>query len=205
MREEFLNLPMHNPMLGYLSSLNANFVPVLDYLICFKSELGLALQRMIESYNLIIMSQFKNYYNNENLKTREFTDKVQLVDVRIKDVNQQKAEQDYKRELINTLIESKDKIINELTMRVDALEQKDKDLQEYIVSTKMSMDEPDARIEAEKQKILDQIATADVESDALSSDSDLQLADNKASGFYDNACNDYSETEVERTNNLNNM
>ena len=43
MREEFLNLPHHSPMLGYLSTLNANFVPILDYLICFKSELGLSL------------------------------------------------------------------------------------------------------------------------------------------------------------------
>ena len=43
MREEFLNMPQHNPLLGYLSTLNANFVPILDYLICFKGELGLSL------------------------------------------------------------------------------------------------------------------------------------------------------------------
>ena len=55
MREDFLNLPMHSPLLGYLSTLNASFVPVLDYLICFKSELGLCLQRMVESYNMILM------------------------------------------------------------------------------------------------------------------------------------------------------
>ena len=46
---------------------------------------------------------------------------------------------------------------------------------------------------------------ADMESEEISSDSDLQLADNKAAGYYDNACNDYQSTEVERTNNLNNM
>ena len=95
MREDFLNLPQHSPMLGYLSTLNACFVPVLDYLICFKSELGLSLQRMIESYNLIIMSQFRNYHTTENVKTREFTDKVHHVDGRIKEVTLQKAKQDY--------------------------------------------------------------------------------------------------------------
>ena len=32
-------------------------------------------------------------------------------------------------------------------MRVDALEEKDRELQEYIKSTKMNLDEPDARVE----------------------------------------------------------
>lgn len=80
MREEFLNLPTHSPLLGQLSTLNACFVPILDYLICFKSELGLCLQRMIESYNLIILAQFKGYFNTENDKTKEFTDKLNFVD-----------------------------------------------------------------------------------------------------------------------------
>jgi len=32
---------------------------------------------------------------------------------------------------------------------------------------------------------------ADVESEELSSDSDMQLAENKAAGYYDSACDDY--------------
>lgn len=32
---------------------------------------------------------------------------------------------------------------------------------------------------------------ADVESEGLSSDSDMQLAENKAAGYYDNTCNEY--------------
>lgn len=78
--------------MGYLSTLNACFVPVLDYLICFKSELGLCLQRMIESYNLVIMAQFKGYYNSENAKSKEFAEKVKFIDLKIKEVTQQKAE-----------------------------------------------------------------------------------------------------------------
>ena len=91
MRESFLNLPMHSPLLGYLSTLNASFVPVLDYLICFKSELGLCLQRMVESYNMILMAQFRGYYESENSKTKEFSDKVKFVDKKIKDVLEQKS------------------------------------------------------------------------------------------------------------------
>ena len=43
MRDDFLQLPMQGSLLGHLATLNANFAPVLDYLICFKSEIGLCL------------------------------------------------------------------------------------------------------------------------------------------------------------------
>ncbi len=69
----------------------------------------------------------------------------------------------------------------------------------------MSIDDPDARQAAERQKIQEQIAQADVESEALSSDSDMQLEGNKANDYYDKQCDDYADTEVERTANLNNM
>ena len=96
MRENFLNLPVHSPLLGYLSTLNASFVPVLDYMISFKSELGLCLQRMVESYNMLMIAQFKGYHSAENSKSKEFSEKVKFVDLKIKEVLQQKTEQDYK-------------------------------------------------------------------------------------------------------------
>ena len=48
---------------------------------------------------------------------------------------------------------------------------------------------------------------AEVESEEITTDSDIQLAEDnsKAVTSYDEACNDYHNTEVERTNNLNNM
>ena len=55
----------------------------------------------------------------------------------------------------------------------------------------MNLDEPDERIKNERAKIQEQIAMADVESEDLSSDSDLQLAENKATAFYDTACGEY--------------
>jgi len=47
---------------------------------------------MIESYNLVIMAQFKGYYNSENAKSKEFAEKVKFIDLKIKEVTQQKAE-----------------------------------------------------------------------------------------------------------------
>ena len=69
----------------------------------------------------------------------------------------------------------------------------------------MNLDEPDERMKADRAKILEQIAKADVESEELSSDSDMQLADNKAAPYFDAACDEYQDVEVDRTNNLNNM
>ena len=83
-----MNISGHNPLLGYLSTLNASFVPVLDYLICFKSELGLCLQRLVESYNLIFLSQFRGYFNQENATKKEYMTKIEYVDTRIKEVEQ---------------------------------------------------------------------------------------------------------------------
>ena len=50
----------------------------------------------------------------------------------------------------------------------------------------MNLDEPNERVEQEKQKILDQIKAADEQSEDLSdTDSDLQLENGKAQGWYD--------------------
>ena len=128
-------------------------MPILDYLICFKSELGLCLQRMVESYNLIVLAQFKGYFNSDNAKSKEYSEKIRFVDERIREVNQQKAEQDYKQELINTLIKNKEKTIAELNDRLEALEANEAELKDYIKRQKMHLDEPDARVANERQRI----------------------------------------------------
>ena len=94
---------------------------------------------------MIIMAQFKGYFNSENAKTKEFTEKVRFVDHKIEEVTQQKVEQDYKQEMVRTLLNSKDKIIGELNGRIEALEAKEKELKDYIQRTKMNLDEPDER------------------------------------------------------------
>lgn len=56
--------------------------------------------------------------------------------------------------MINTLIKSKDKIIVELTEKIEALEAKEKDLTDYIKKTKMNLDEPGERAKQERERIL---------------------------------------------------
>lgn len=53
-------------MLNSVHSLNRAFVPVLDQLVCYKTEVGTLLQRLVEAYNMIILDQFESYYRNED-------------------------------------------------------------------------------------------------------------------------------------------
>lgn len=66
---------------------------------------------MIESYNLILMAQFRGYFDSENAESKEFREKVKFVDEKIKAVSRQQAEADQQRELIRALVQSKDNII----------------------------------------------------------------------------------------------
>ena len=55
--------------------------------------------------------------------------------------------------MIKTLIQGKDNIIAELNGRIESLEAKEKDLQDYIKKTKMNLEEPDESIKQERNKI----------------------------------------------------
>ena len=63
---KFLNNPVHGNLLDSLTALNESFMPVLEYLICYKVEIGLSLQRIVESYNLILLMQFCGFVNMKN-------------------------------------------------------------------------------------------------------------------------------------------
>ena len=100
MRHEFLNHPTQGQMLPKLKALNGAFVPVLDYLTCYKSEIGLCLQRMVESYNLLILQQFEGFFTTENAKTREYNEKIKKLDILAAETNNQKKEQDMKEDFV---------------------------------------------------------------------------------------------------------
>jgi hypothetical protein len=72
-------MPHHSLVLQNLKLLNKAFLPVLDYNICYKPELGLCLQRMIESYNLVILDQFQGYYRNDSAKMLEYKERMLAV------------------------------------------------------------------------------------------------------------------------------
>ena len=122
MRHEFLNHPAQGSFLPKLVTLNSAFVPILDYLTCYKSEIGLCLQRLVEAYNLLLLMQFEGFFTTENAKTKEFNDKIKKVDILIAETTAQKKEQDNKEDMINTLLASKDVAIKEQKQRIEDLE-----------------------------------------------------------------------------------
>ena len=79
-------------MLQDLKVLNGAFIPVLDYTVSYKPELGLCLQRMIESYNLLLLDQFKAYYRNESLKANDLKERQAQLNQQAQEVAQGKKE-----------------------------------------------------------------------------------------------------------------
>ena len=151
MRKDFLQLPHHGSLLGHLAALNANFAPVLDYLICFKSEVGLCLQRMVESYNMLILAQFKGYSQTENIKQKEFEERARELEQKVADVATQKAKQDFNDHAISELVLSKDKAIEDLRGQLEALQKKQDELQEWIERGKLHLDQPEERAKAQRE------------------------------------------------------
>ena len=90
MHEAFLNNPIHGNLLTPLLQLNEQFIPVLEQLVCYKSDMGLLLQRMVESYNLLILMQFTGFYNIENAKVKEYTQKNKVLDQKIEETQKQR-------------------------------------------------------------------------------------------------------------------
>ena len=129
-------------MLPKLKALNGAFVPVLDYLTCYKSEIGLCLQRMVESYNLLILQQFEGFFTTENAKTREYNEKIKKLDILAAETNNQKKEQDLKEDMVNTLMASKDIAINEQKKRIEDLEAQLDELHKYVQSSKLDPEDP---------------------------------------------------------------
>ena len=60
-RKDFLTHPTQADLLPRLSALNQAFVPILEYLTAYKGEIGLCLQRMVESYNFLLLMQFEGF------------------------------------------------------------------------------------------------------------------------------------------------
>ena len=78
---------MHSQNARDFSLLNQAFLPVLDYMIAFKPELGLTLQRLVESYSLLVLDQFTAFYKIEHnheltlqARSAEVTQHQQAVD-----------------------------------------------------------------------------------------------------------------------------
>ena len=152
----FLNLPLHTGILKDLKLLNGGFLPILDYTIAFKPELGLALQRLVESYNLLMLDQFTAYYKVETHKMAEIKTKLKLLEE--KEAVVQKLEKQFKNkaEMIKKVIISKDQEIETLRDQLQMNQKQVQDLEQFLVKVKADMRE-DERALARKARLMEQM------------------------------------------------
>jgi hypothetical protein len=78
-RELFVGMAHHGPVLRVLQALNQAFLPILEFQIAYKPELGLALQRLVESYNLLMLDQFEGYYQTDRNQKQEHAEHLRVV------------------------------------------------------------------------------------------------------------------------------
>ena len=128
---------------------------------------------MVESYNMLILAQFKGYFQTENIKQKEFEDRARELEQKVADVATQKAKQDFNDHAISELVLSKDKAIEDLRGQLEALQKKQDELQEWIERGKLHLDQPEERAKAQREQILADINNADEDSSELESDSDM--------------------------------
>ena len=94
-----------------LSKLNSAFIPMLEFLVCYKSEFGLALQRMIESYNLLMLMQFESLQISESVNEVHYANKVKEADQKLIDINRLRDRLLFEHESMQEVLQSKDKEI----------------------------------------------------------------------------------------------
>ena len=128
---------------------------------------------MVESYNMLILAQFKGYFQTENIKQKEFEDRARELEQKVADVATQKAKQDFNDHAISELVLSKDKAIEDLRGQLEALQKKQDELQEWIERGKLHLDQPEERAKAQREQILADINNADEDSSEMESDSDM--------------------------------
>ena len=73
-------MPFHKVILAEIKKLNDSFLPILECMVCYRSEIGLMLQRLVESYNMILLDQFESYYKNKNKKEAELKEREQMIE-----------------------------------------------------------------------------------------------------------------------------
>jgi hypothetical protein len=101
---------------------------MLDSLVCYKSELAMAMQRVVESFNMLLLEQFESYYRNENKKENE-------LNLREKRMNRQQEEIDLTKEtlyaqqdMVKTVMLSKDNEVKELHAQLQLAIQKNNEI-----------------------------------------------------------------------------
>ncbi len=140
LRFKFFNLPGHGNIVHELQALNSSFVPILNYMVCYKSEIGLALQRMVESYNILILMQFEGFYSEDHHLKQEYSGKVKQLDERLKEISALKEQLKHEQFMMQQLILSKEKDSKQLNDEIAFLKKQINELKAFIHTSKMKDD-----------------------------------------------------------------
>ena len=121
LQEQFLNMPVHSHMIDHIRSLNLSFLDILDFIACYKPELALCFQRLVESYNIVILNQFQGYYKNEGKKESipVQTGNSTILKQEISAFEKAKTTLYAQQDMVRTLLLSKDNEIYELQTRLN--------------------------------------------------------------------------------------
>jgi hypothetical protein len=55
----------HNHLFKYMNNLNGCFLDIIDSVCSFKVDLGVMLQKLIESYNSVFLQQYHVFYEGK--------------------------------------------------------------------------------------------------------------------------------------------
>jgi hypothetical protein len=104
----------HNHLFKSMNNLNGCFLDIIDSVCSFKVELGVMLQKLIESYNSVFLQQYQVFYEGKLQKEMDL--EVEIQDFRKKQEATLKEQEklQFKQEMALTAIETKDQEIARL-------------------------------------------------------------------------------------------
>eukprot|EP00347_Sterkiella_histriomuscorum_P013232 403365504 len=112
--------------------LNQTFMQIIDQVCCYRLELGMLLQKLVECYNSIILQQFEEFYRSENLKEKELTSKLDAQQQATDELFQKRLEFERRLDSVQAIISGKDAQIQSLEAELETMQQELKYLRELV-------------------------------------------------------------------------
>lgn len=102
------------PVYKMVADLNKAFLPVLEHCLRFKGELGLCLQRLIDSFNLLMLKQFAMMAATNDAQAAELAAKTKEQVSQTTKAKEEERKYVQLKNNIEFLIEKKNQTIREL-------------------------------------------------------------------------------------------
>lgn len=190
-----------------VADLNKAFLPVLEHCLRFKVDLGLCLQRLIDSFNLLLLKQFAMMAATNDVQAAELAAKTKEQVSQTTKAREEERKYVQLKNNIEFLIEKKNQTIRELELRLENSYTRINDLSSMLKPDQQLFSEPEMHFKEEflnrKAQLIDPAITEESEQTDSSEEAELNRIDydqqfSKLIERHDAAYDD-------RTNNLNNM